>query len=1002
MIQNQEYIQEFVEEAKGHLETLESILIRVDEMKSNPELINEVFRAVHSIKGTAGFFGLKNIVSLSHAMENVFGEIRNGKFSIDDETADVMLKSNDCLKDLIDHVGESENMTIDSCLHDLKELLNNAGKVKAQEPSPDITVRSSEGKTITFCGSNVLMIQDGIRQGYKIYEIKLRFNRDLLNYDNGPVRLFKNIQQVGQLVDTVMDHSEINSFEDVLASLDGADNDIYLGIVVTTALDTARLSAAIQIPEKNIIPMDVKNAEVPVSESPVKCDRRDNTVKPAATVPAVKANPEAADSVKPQKITPPALSIKMEDSIRVNVQILNELMNMASEMVLGRNQLLRTLENYKKTIPGLAPILQNVDRLTSGMQEKIMQTRMQPVANVFNKFPRIIRDISKKLHKEIELKIDGADVELDKSMIEALGDPITHLVRNAADHGLESPEDREKAGKSRIGSISLKAYHEGGFVNIDVTDDGGGLNVEKIKQKALETSLVSRTEIENMNEQDVFKLIFKPGFSTADKVTDISGRGVGMDVVKTNIEKLGGSIEIYSSAGKGTTIRLVLPLTLAIIQSLIVETGGQVFALPQVNMKEIVRIKVQDSNKIEHINGADVIRLRGKLLPIVYLADIIKTAGNQKNSEAKPEVAIIIVIKIGVIRFGIAVHSILESEETLVKPLPQALKGCVCYSGVTILGDGKTAMILDPEGIIKAAKLKNSTRLMDEASADTETTNDADIEQQDLLLFQCSGNEIFALDMSLVARVEEITLCQIDKVGSKEFFQYRGDTMRIIRPEEFLPVNSEQLTAEKMVVIIPKLVSHPMGILARQIVDNVKTVVNLNTGDLKAKGLLGSILHNGRIVLLLQLYELFGLADPDHYPSESRKVSCDYQLLLAEDTPFFQKITKEYLDEAGYRVTVVPNGKAALECLEHEKFDAVISDINMPIMDGLELVRRIKDNPALTDIPVIALTSLTGESNEKYGINSGFDYYEYKLDRDHLLNTLDMALNKKNGGEIAC
>lgn len=884
MLQNQEYIQEFVDEAKGHLETIESILLRMDKIQESPEAINEVFRAVHSIKGTAGFFGLQNIVGLSHAMENVFGEMRNGHFHLTGEAADVLLTSNDCLRNLVEHVAESESMPTDSCLRGLEELLNASDRTDSEQP----------------CAQ-----------------------------------------------------------------------------------------------ERCAAPAETGNPEVPAAEARNAAEKISG---PAGLSSAEKMTPAEEEKTEPKQSGQPAAFVRIEDSVRVNVQILNDLLNMASEMVLGRNQLLRTLENYKKTIPGLAPILQNVDRLTSGMQEKVMQTRMQPVANVFSKFPRMIRDLSKTLHKEIELTIEGSDVELDKSMIEALGDPMTHLVRNAADHGLESPEEREASGKSRIGNILLKAYHEGGFVNIDVSDDGGGLNIEKIKKKAIGNGLATRTEIESMSEQDIFKLIFRPGFSTAEEVTDLSGRGVGMDVVRTNVEKLGGSIEIYSAAAKGTTFRLVLPLTLAIIQSLIVETAGQVFAFPQVNMKEIVRIKT-DSNKIERINGTDVLRIRGKLLPVISLSKALKT---EKGSEAAPEETIIVVIKVGAARFGIAVHSILESEETLVKPLPQALKCCACYSGVTILGDGKTAMILDPEGIIKAVRMKNIAKFTEEESAAAEASDENGMAQQDLLLFQCSGNETFALDMSLVARVEAISQQQIDKVGSREFFQYRGDTLRIIRPEDFLSVNRGEMPADKIYVIIPKLVSHPMGILARRIVDNVKTVVHLNSEDLKSKGLLGSMLHNGRIVLLLQLYELFELADPVHYSSQGNHAGGSYRLLLVEDTPFFQKVIREYFEEAGYGVTVAPDGKAALECLECGKFDAVVSDINMPVMNGLELVRRIRDDASLAEIPVVALTSLTGDKNEEIGLNSGFDCYECKLDREHLLSTLQSVLTRKKGGDIAC
>lgn len=999
LLQNQEFVQQFIEEARTHLEKIESILVKSNQLINDSELVNEVFRAVHSIKGTAGFFGLKNIVSLSHAMENVFGEVRNGNIQISENITDLMLKSNDTLKDMIEDVYASENYEVNEFIGALNNILNEkmaSGEVKVKNC---ITIINKNKSELIICDQGKELIEYGLKHGHHIYEIKLKLNKDLMSYKEGPISLVKKLQSVATIVETISDHSEITSFEDVLESIENGFKDVYLGLIVTSVVDAEMLAQATDlgidcIDEVTVVRKGNKeNQETAPTES-IEEERTQNknTSKPEEPKQVIKKkNITENDTSKSQ-------TIKNEDSIRVNVQILNDLLNLASELVLGRNQLLRTLEDHKKSIPGLATILQNVDHLTSSLQEKIMRTRMQPVGNVFNKFPRIIRDISKTVGKEIDLLIEGSEVELDKSMIEALADPLTHLVRNSADHGLESPEDREELHKNRIGTIKLKAYHEGGFVNIDVTDDGAGIDVEKVKNKAVDKQLITRNEADKINTQEALKLIFKPGFSTKEEITDVSGRGVGMDVVKTNIEKLGGSVEIYTSAGNGTTIRLVMPLTLAIIQSLIVESNGQRYALPQVNMQEIVRVKEgNQTRKIENINGSDVIRLRGTLLPIVHLTNIFKI-NKEKDEGAQKEVSIIIVLKIGMIRFGIAVDSITGSEETLVKALPKSLKECIFYSGVTIMGDGKPAMILDPDGIIKASQLDIHIQNLERDKNAKENAN-IDAEIQDLLLFKSSSEEKFAIDMNMVARVEEVDIKDIQRAGDREFLKFRNHSLRIIRLENYLPIQASSETQDRMYVIIPKLVTHPMGILVNSIIDNVRTNVNLNTEDMKIKGILGTSLLNNDLILFLHLYELFELADPDHYLTQTKKVQGDYKILFAEDTPFFQRVTMDYLLSAGYDITLANNGKEAWDILNIKEFDLILSDIHMPVMDGIELASRVRDHTIFKKIPMIALTSMTDDTSKQKGIDIGFDFYEYKLDRDKLLSVIEKALNAKSGGE---
>jgi len=1039
MIQNQEFIQEFVDEAKSHIEKVEAALLQQDALNRDPELINDVFRAVHSIKGTAGFFGLKKIVSLAHAMENVFGEMRGGRLTVTDSMVEVLLGANDCIRELVEDVFASEDKDVSHWESELNRLLETGADEKPGEVLNErMVLISDHQQRFSFEGTICQLLKEGLKHGHSVYEVKLRFVRDLLNYTEGPVKLFNKMDALGMVVESFTDHTAINSLDDVLEAAEQGTKDVHLGIVVTTVLERELFAGALGLPLEKVSVLRVEaggeadsGAKEESKEDP-KATVEEQTARPKETVPATSGAARSAEkpatgpaTPKPESGTP---HLKLDDSIRVHVSILNDLLDMAGEMVLARNQLLRTLDAYRKTIPGLAPILQNIDRLTTGVQEKIMQTRMQPVGNVFNKFPRIIRDISKSLGKEIELSIEGEDVELDKSIIEALTDPLTHLVRNAADHGIETAEDRQRAGKPRNGKIGLRAFHEGGYVNIDITDDGRGMDVEKIKKVAAGKEIVSPHELERMTEAEILKLIFRPGFSTADKVSDLSGRGVGMDVVKTNIEKLGGSVEIFTTKGQGTTIRLMLPLTLAIIQSLIVEVEGNRFALPQVNLKEIVRIKEGDlAYRIEYLNEAEVLRLRGRLLPIVHLADVLnitRTFVHPVTGERLPDrrkwlgdarrykngappaptddrrgeslkVTRVLVLKIGNRMFGLVVDSIIGREETLVKPLPVYLKDCNCYSGVTILGDGKTAMILDPEGIIRMADLQ--FREENEGLAADISRESRGAEYQNLLLFKCSGNETLALDLALVARIEEVGADRIETVGDKEFITFNDTSLRVIRPEDYLPISRGNTKPAKYYVIIPKLVTHPIGILIEKIHDNIQTEIHLDSEGIMAEGLIGSAVYNDRIILLLNIYELFQMADPVHYGVERLPEGGSQRILLVEDTPSFQRIGMKYLKEAGYEVTLAQNGKEALDYLASATFDAVISDIHMPVMDGFELIKKIRDNAATRSLPAIALTSISDEQGKRAVIESGFDYYEWKLNRDSLLNTLQQALQRRKG-----
>lgn len=981
MLQNQEFIQEFVEEARIHIEQVESDLLELAGSGEDHELVNRLFRSMHSIKGTAGFFGLSNIVKLSHSMESLFGDVRNGNIQLDDPSIEALLRANDTLRDMVNDVMNSHLIDISPHINEFNLL---SKKKTAPVRSETLVAIQGENTEKVVIGANHHeRLEEAIKHGHRLYKIQLRLYKDLDARGVSPVAFFNNIQSIGQVLESHSDFSKIRNLDDVL------DKDIEYIFLFTTVLEKNLVALALDIPEESIYELDIETKP----EEYRKILMEEGLSKdelPAAVLS------EDRDKVTAKKDIP---SLNLEDSIRVPIGLLNDLMNLASELVLGRNQLLRGLENYRRDVEGLEPILQNIDHITTQLQERVMQTRMQPLGNVFNKFPRIIRDLSRQLKKEIRLETEGTQVELDKSIIESLADPLTHLIRNAADHGIELPEERERMGKEREGIISIAAFQEGGHVSILVSDDGAGIDIESIKAKILEKELKTQQELSIMDEREILEHIFSPGFSMASRVTDVSGRGVGMDVVRTNIEKIGGTIEIDSQVGKGTIFKLNLPLTLAIISSLIVEAGGQKFALPQVNLQEMVRVRPGDRDRrIEYVKNSLVLRFRGSLLPIVALAEVLgleSEALDQERLGDFSKIIRILVLKVGQKRFGLIVDAIHDDEEILVKPLPRHLKDCRCYSGVTILGDGGIAMILDTDGIASQAELKFSENEGD--SRDIVDTKDVDREQHTMLLFSCSGTEILGLHLSLVSRVEEIRPADIQMIGDMEYIEFRGTPLRLIRPEDFIPISRREYSRQKLYVIVPKLVKHPIGILIGKIHDTAILDVDFSRQDIKAHGIIGTTFWNKKIVLLLNLYQLFEKAAPEYYKTSepSRSEAKKYTVLLVEDAPFFRRLERGYLEEAGYKVLEAENGAQALDIIRRERVDAIISDINMPVMDGLELIERIRKDEKFSHLPAIAVTSLDGENQMRAGIEAGFDFYERKLDKEMLLNKLLAAIKKK-------
>jgi two-component system chemotaxis sensor kinase CheA len=564
-----------------------------------------------------------------------------------------------------------------------------------------------------------------------------------------------------------------------------------------------------------------------------------------------------------------------DSNIRVDVGLLDKLMNLVGELVLARNQILQFSTTQQDAV--FLSTTQRLNLITTELQEGVMKTRMQPIGNIWARFPRLVRDLAMSCGKQVRIEMEGKETELDKTLVEAIKDPLTHLVRNAVDHGVETPQERLACGKPAEGRLFLSAFHEGGQVNIEISDDGAGVNLEQVKQKALERGVITPDHGARMSEREILNLIFLPGFSTAKKVTNVSGRGVGMDVVKTNVERIGGTVDMQSRPGQGTTLKIKIPLTLAIIPALIVTSGGDRYAIPQVSLLELVRLEGGQARKgIEMIHGAPVYRLRGSLLPLVYLnraLGIEKEASGDGAEKPAADVANIVVLQADDRHFGLVVDEINDTEEIVVKPLGKQLKGITTFAGATIMGDGRVALILDVLGLAQRAKVVSEIRdrAVVEKAAETEVRHE---DGESLLLLRGPDDGRMAMPLSLVARLEEFNCNSVETAEGRNVVQYRGQILPLIHLSSALPERRQQprslVPSEpseengKIQVVVYTDQGRSVGLVVDRILDITHETVKVqkHTGR---QGTLGSLVVQGRVTELLDVKGIIQTADPDFF-----------------------------------------------------------------------------------------------------------------------------------------
>lgn len=688
-----------------------------------------------------------------------------------------------------------------------------------------------------------------------------------------------------------------------------------------------------------------------------------------------------------------ASSAVADANLRVGVGLLDKLMDLVGELVLTRNQILQF--NTEREDAALNATSQRLNLITTELQEGVMKTRMQPIRKVWNKLPRVVRDMSVALGKQIQLEMDGAETELDRTIIEAINDPLVHMVRNSCDHGIESPEVRAEAGKPLQGRLSLRAYHEGGQVNIEIGDDGAGIDVAQVKRKAIEKGMLRPEQAEKLSDREALNLIFRPGFSTARVVTNVSGRGVGMDVVKSNIEKIGGVVDIFSRPGEGTTVKLKIPLTLAIIPGLVVTSGGERFVIPQVSLLELIRLDGDSSGKhIERVHGTPVYRRRGSLLPIAYLNLVLglKSAG-------RVEAASMVVLQAGDRQFGLVVDSISDTQEIVVKPLGKQLKERTEYAGATIMGDGRVALILDVLGIGQRsgvlAESRRQARVVEDRGAQLED------EQQRLLLFRSGSFERLAIPLSLVARLEEIPQDAIERASGCAVVQYRNRILPLVSLRAVLEpgASGKDETSDPLQVVVFDDGGHSVGVVVDEILDVAEEAVTVRRQSGR-DGLLGSAVVGKRVTDILDLNHVLHAASGNWSQSKAG-VANGKRVLLAEASAFSRGLIRTGLDMAGYRVLEASNLDETMHELERQHVDVVVAALDLPPNGSSALIAAMQQRLEWQDIPVIALADSPAQVQSGAGRADGLQDCQAMFDREALLESVAHLATALSSAEAA-
>lgn len=1016
-------LNEFLTETAESIDVVDVELVKLEQDPNNKEVLDNIFRLVHTIKGTCGFLGLPRLESVAHSSENVLGKFRDGELEVSEHAVTVILESLDRIKEILAGLEATE----EEPEGDDSELINRLdaiaeGAGAAPDPEPDtvegeivdpalgrtlkpgeVSLEELEAAFANAPGPEEMGTEEGeadaapssaAPSGGSLFDriggedtiaVAAHLIAQRLESDGSLAKFFSNTidQRKGQFMGLMLAifKDDLDAADNVgrqLVSVAGFSEKNFDQLLEMIKVVLGECQVDGDICDEAVMSFElVREAVVNASKALTKAETKG--------AGGAQAGAQAQSGAREQK--------RVTQSIRVSVDLLEDLMNMVSELVLTRNQLLQITRNMENSELGVP--LQRLSQCTTELQENVMKTRMQPIGNAWAKLPRIVRDLTVELDKKIDLEMLGAETELDRQVLELIKDPLTHMVRNSADHGIETPAERMAVGKPENGTIVLNAYHEGGHIIIEIKDDGRGISAGKLSSKILEKGLATQAELSDMSDAQIQKFIFHPGFSTAEKITSVSGRGVGMDVVRSNIEKIGGTIDMVSIEGKGSTFQIKIPLTLAIVAGLIVKAQEERYAIPQISVLELVRASQNSEHKIETIKDTPVLRLRNRLLPLVYLNEVLGFTTRKEIDDRENVDDFIVVTQVGAFTFGIVVDQVFDTEEIVVKPVAPILKELEIYSGNTILGDGSVIMILDPNGIATLANSGVGDHDREESEAEDLVRRAATSEKESMLVFRAGGANPKAVPLALVARLEEVDVETIEVSDGKHMVQYRGALMPLIMAHPEMKFREEG----RQPVLVFTDREYTMGLAVDEILDIVEEELSIKLASDKP-GVVGSAIISGKASEVIDVAYYLGLAFADWL--KSRDLSDDAaptagaKVLLIDDSDFFRNMLRPVLTVSGYQVKAVSSAAAALALMEDGMmFDLIISDIEMPDMNGFEFAAEVKKDSKWSDTPLVALSSLATERDISRGHEAGFDDYIAKFDKETLLRSLAQQLKIK-------
>ncbi|MBM4253488.1 MAG: hybrid sensor histidine kinase/response regulator [Deltaproteobacteria bacterium] len=1035
-----EELDEFKAESLELLENAEKQLLSIDSGGDFRAAFDATFRCFHNLKGAAGMMDLENLQVHTHKLEELLMSFKEAT-SMPKPYVTLFLRGIDASRILIDggvvdfsydvegdgaastkppatrdtqvpkapaiRTPELSAEAIDEFLSECEEIVERvSANLQAMEAggetglavksrTDDIyrDIHSMKGSAFLYAYKKLGDLTHAMESSLEKIRHETHLpSKELLN------ALFRSLEIIDQYIQLVRSKTDRSTLDLLIPNMENVLNICAVNLPLNFSGTGSIAKPPVSAPIALQAPMTPQLATT-------------SSMRDAELYETTKMSDENFSLPSTKDIHQPIVNKESEGatSVRVPISLLDNLMTLMGEMVLVRNQVIQFAN--KSDDLEFSSMSKRLNVVTSEIHEEMMKTRMQPIGNVLTKFNRVVRDLSQDLGKQINLHLHGTETELDKSLLEAIKDPLTHIVRNSCDHGIETPEARRKSGKTEVGNITIRAYHEGGQVIIEIQDDGKGLHRDAILQKALEKGLITQAEVPTLTEKQVFNLIFEAGFSTAAKITNVSGRGVGMDVVRTNIERIGGTVELASAAGSGTKTKIKIPLTLAIIPALIVNSGNGTYAIPQVRLEELVRVEQSSAtHRVEIVHGVPVFRLRGNILPLVDLNAVLTRENRTDYRDGTLNIA---VLNADQFSFGLIIDRIQDTADIVVKPLNRLIKSLQIYSGATVLGDGAVALILDIPGIAKVARLETAAARAIETSEDLAEKAKASSEVQDYLIVRLNSPTKHGIVLGFVHRLEEFRRSEIEYSGRLPVVRYRDVILPLISANEHLGYPPGDSSSTFVSVVVIKKKDALYGLMVDEIMDTLSTAADLDSKINAHSGIFGCLNTPQELIVVIdpfdvierqypnskqqELYPAPSLASgPEAQPVDGQFPKIPATILLAEDTAFFRKAIKAVLEKTGYKVVCANDGQEAMDLLADPRntFDLIVSDIEMPRLNGFQLAEAIRKHHTHGKLPMLAVSSRADIHSMEAGLKAGYDRYLEKLKPTILLSAVSELITK--------